>query len=226
MKRILYLFTFISCFLFSCTQDAYEKGEGGYSLLRGDFGEAIVNNSKQIASISTDDGEHLPLKEPRSVKWVTTADTTYRCILYYNKVNDASGRPQAEVVSIGQVPCPGIHPLSKLERGLKTDPVKFESIWMSRTGKYLNMSLQLMTGSTDDTTAVQKLAIVSDTLMTHSNDIRTLHVSLHHDQGSVPEYYSTQAYISLLVDSIQADSIRFTINTYNGPVIKTVSLRK
>ena len=227
VRRCFFLFAFsLFCLTFSCTQDSYEKGEGEYSLMRGDFAEAHINSDKLITSITTDDGELLALKENKKAKWITTADTTYRCMLYYNKVKDASGKLQADVLSIGQVPCPGIHPLSEFDKELRTDPVKFESLWMSRTGKYLNMSLLLMTGSTDDTTAVQQLALVSDTLLRHPDNTRTLHVCLHHDQANVPEYYSTKAYVSLLVDSILADSVRFTVNTYNGPVVKTLSLRR
>lgn len=210
----------------SCEQDSYEKGEGEYSLMRGDFAEATINGDKQIVSITTDDGERLPLKENKTVNWVTTADTTYRCMLYYNKVKGSDGILQADVISIGEVPCPSIHPLIEFDKELKTDPVKFESIWMSKSGKYLNMSLQLMTGYTDDTTAVHQLAFVSDTLVTCSNSVRILHVCLHHDQNNVPEYYSTQAYVSLLVDSIPADSVRFNINTYDGLIVKTLPLRK
>lgn len=224
--RILFLFVLSLFYLISCTQDAYDKGEGEYSLMRGDFAEATINGDKQIVSITTDDGDWLPLKENQTAKWIMTADTTYRCMLYYNKVKGSDGTSVADVLSIGEVPCPGIHPLSEFEKELKTDPVKFESIWMSKSGKYLNMSLQVMTGYTDDTTAVHQLAFVSDTLITHSNSTRTFHVSLHHDQNNVPEYYSTQAYISLLVDSIPADSIHFTVNTYDGPIIKTLYLRR
>ena len=227
MKRVFYLSAFLLLYFFiSCTQDSYEKGEGEYSLMRGDFAEAYVNAVKEMETITTDDGERLPLKEKKTAKWVTTADTTYRCMLYYNKVKDQSGRFQADVISIGQVPCPRIIPLSEFEKELKTDPVKFESMWLSRSGKYLNLSLQLMSGHTDDTTAVHQLSFVSDTLMTHRDNTRTLHVCLHHDQHQVPEYYSVQAYVSLLVDSIKADSIHFTVNTYNGPVVKTLLLRK
>lgn len=226
-KRCLHLFPFLPfCLFISCTRDAYEKGEGEYSLMRGDFAEAYVNAAKEMEAITTDDGERLSLKKKKTAKWVTTADTTYRCMLYYNKVQDQSGRFQADVISIGQVPCPRIVPLPEFEKELKTDPVKFESIWLSRTGKYLNMSLQVMSGHTDDTTAVHQLFFVSDTLMTHADHSRTLHVRLHHDQHQVPEYYSVQAYVSLLVDSIKADSIHFTVNTYNGPVVKTLPLRR
>ena len=227
MKRLFYLFTFLLFYLIiSCTQDAYEKGEGEYSLMRGDFAEAYVNTAKEMESVTTDDGELLPLKVNKTAKWVTTADTTYRCMLYYNKVQDQSGQFLADAISIGQVPCPRIVPLPEFEKELKTDPVKFESMWLSRTGKYLNMSLHVMSGHTDDTTAVHQLSFVSDTLMTHADHSRTLHVRLHHDQHQVPAYYSVQAYVSLLVDSIQADSIHFTVNTYNGTVVKTLPLRK
>ena len=99
-------------------------------------------------------------------------------------------------------------------------------MWLSHTGKYLNLSLHVMSGHTDDTTAVHQLSFVADTLMAHPNNSRTLHVRLHHDQHQVPEYYSVQAYVSLLVDSIMADSIHFTVNTYQGEVVKTLFLRK
>ena len=209
----------------ACTQDAYEKGEGEYSLMRGDFAEVHVNAAMEMESITTDDGDVLPLKEPLSLNWVTTADTTYRCLLYYNKVKDEAGRARADVLSVGLVPCPSIVSLSDFDKDLKTDPVKFESIWMSKSRKYLNMSLYVMTGHTDDTTAVHRLSFVSDTLMVHPDSTRTLHVLLHHDQNNVPAYYSTQIYVSLLVDSIPADSISLTVNSYNGLVQKQFFLR-
>ena len=55
------LITFHFSLLTSCTRDAYEKGEGAYSLMRGDFAEANVNSNCEITSITTDDGETLPL---------------------------------------------------------------------------------------------------------------------------------------------------------------------
>ena len=200
--------------LISCTQDAYEKGEGEYSLLRGDFAEAVVNSNKQVAKIITDDGDEMLVTSPYTAKWIAKADTTYRCMLYYNKVDG-----KAEVVSMGQVPCAAIVPLSKFEKELKTDPVKFESTWMSKTGRYLNLSIQVKSGVTDDTTAVQSLAIVSDTLITHSDGKQIRNLILHHDQGNVPEYYSTQVYVSIPTNRIDADSVRISINSYDGEVV-------
>ena len=200
--------------LISCTQDAYEKGEGEYSLLRGDFAEAIVNSSKQVAKIVTDDGDEMFVSSPYTARWIAKADTTYRCMLYYNKVEG-----KAEVVSMGQVPCASIVPLSQYDKELKTDPVKFESTWMSKTGRYLNLSFQLKTGVTDDTAAVQSLAIVSDTLITHPDGKQIRSLILHHDQGNVPQYYSTQVYISIPTNRIDADSVRISINSYDGEVV-------
>ena len=212
MKKFLQLIVIITV-LCSCSKDAYEKGEGKYSLMRGDFAEAIVNSGKQVTGIITDDGDEFTLTTPYTAKWVTTADTTYRCMLYYNKIGD-----KAEVLSMGQVPCVGVTPLSKFDRRLVTDPVKFESTWMSKSGRYLNLSLLLKTGITDDSTAVQSLAIVSDTVITQPDNKRIRHLILHHDQANVPEYYSTQVYISIPTQRIDADSVRISISSYSGEV--------
>lgn len=212
MKQILAFV--IVCLMCGCTQDAYDKGEGKYSLMRGDFAEATVNNNKQVTKVVTDDGDELVLSAPFTAKWITKADTTYRCMLYYNKVDN-----KAEVISMGQVPCAAIKSLSEFGKQLVTDPVKFESTWISKNGKYLNMSMYLKTGVTDDTTAVQSLAIVSDTLITHTDNKQIRNLILHHDQGNVPEYYSTQVYISIPTERIDADSVRISINSYDGEVV-------
>ena len=210
----------LSTIISSCSQDVYDKGEGQYSWLRGDFAEAVVNSNQQVTKIVTDDGDELPLVKPYEAKWIMKADTTYRCMLYYNKVEN-----QAEVVSMGQVPCASITLLKDLNKPLLTAPVKFESTWMSKTGKYLNMSLMLKTGVSDDSTAAQSLAIVSDTLVKHADGKHTRHLILYHDQGNVPEYYSTKVYMSIPTNRIDADSVRISINSYNGEVITKHRIR-
>jgi hypothetical protein len=220
MKRLL-PFLAMTLFVFSCTTDSYEKGEGKYSLMRGDFAEVKVNADRQIVSFVTDDGEQYALTEPYTEKWIKTPDTLYRCMLYYNKVENQ----KAEIVSIGEVPCPRIKTLAELKKELRTDPVKFESMWLSKSRKYLNFYLQLKTGVTDDTTAIQQLAFISDTLVMNPNQTTNSYIILYHDQNRVPEYYSTKAYVSLLTDSIGADSIRISINTYSGQVTKSLPVR-
>ena len=220
MNRLLH-FLVIAWLISSCTTDSYEKGDGKYSLMQGDFVEAKVNAQRQIVFFSTDDGDEFDLSEPYTDKWIKTADTLYRCMIYYNKVENK----KAELVSIGEVPCPRILTLEELKKDFRTDPVKFESMWLSKSGKYLNLYLQLKTGVTDDTTAIQQLAFISDTLIVNPNQTTIRHITLHHDQNKVPEYYSTKAYVSLLTDSIAADSIRISINTYTGLVSKKMPIR-
>ena len=212
-------------FYSSCTQDNYDKGEGKYSLMRADFVEAHANAEKQIDAIVTDDGDQMSASKPFTAKLVVTPDSVYRCILYYNKVRDEKGLYIFEPISIGEVPCPKITPLSELGKVMKTDPVKFESAWLSKTGKYLNLSLYLMTGTMDNDKAMQMLHIVQDTITTNPDATRTSHLRLYHDQAGFPEYYSTQVYASILTSQIDADSVRISINTYKGAVTKSFSLR-
>ena len=214
----------LSAIISSCSQDAYEKGEGRYSLMRGDFAEANVNSSREVTSITTDDGETLPLKPLHTAQWISRPDTVYRCMLYYNKVDEADGRTVAEVISMGKVACLQIIPLS-VDDQYKDDPVKFESLWKSKSGKYLNLHLQVKTGQTEDTTAIQKLEFFTDEVIVYPDGRRTLSVLLHHDQGGVPEYYSTQAYVSIATANLDVDSVRFRINTYSGLVIKTLPIQ-
>ena len=231
MKRLFRLIVIlISHFSFlvsysSCTQDAYEKGEGKYSLMRADFVEARANAQKEIDQIITDEGEQLPASKPFTAKLVVTPDSVYRCVLYYNKVRGEKGQDVFEPISIGSVPCPKITPISELNKEMKTDPVKFESAWLSKTGKYLNLSFYLMTGTTDDEKATQTLHVIQDTIMTHSDATRTCYLRLYHDQAGIPEYYSSQVYASILTSQIEADSVNLTINTYKGLVTKTFFLK-
>ena len=193
--------------------------------MRGDFAEANVNSNREVTSITTDDGEILPLTSLATAQWISRPDTIYRCMLYYNKVKAADGKLAAEVISLGRVPCLYVKPLISFEKTYKDDPVKFESIWNSKSGKYLNLHLQLKTGYTEDSMAVQKLDIVTDSLISYPSGRRTLSLLLYHDQGNVPEYYSTQAYVSIPTTDLAVDSIRLYINTYSGPVIKTLPIQ-
>ena len=221
---------FISLFtlhfsLFSCTQDGYDKGDGIYSYLRGDFIEAAVGADKTLVFLTTDDGETLPLTQPYRAKWITRPDTVYRCMLYYNKVRGENGQYLAEPISLLEVPCPKVVPLAELETEMKTDPVKFESAWMGKNGRYLNLNLIVMTASQDDEGVFQRLGIIQDTIITNPDATRTCCLRLYHDRCGVPEYYSAHSYASILISQIPADSVRISINTYSGVVEKTFLLK-
>ncbi len=173
MKKCFGLIFCAICIISGCTHDAYDKGEGKYSLMRADFVEANSNAQKEIDRITTDDGDILSASKPFKVKFVNTPDSVYRCVLYYNKVKDEKNQDVFEPISIGQVACPKIISLAELDTEMKTDPVKFESAWMSKSGKYINLSLYLMTGSSDDEEAKHTLRIVQDAIVTNPDATRT-----------------------------------------------------
>ena len=204
----------LSAVISSCTRDYYDKGEGELSYLRGDFAEAYVNSSRQVTKIVTDDGDDLALTAPVLAKWAEVSDTTYRCRLYYNKVGN-----KAEVLSIGEVPCLNVIPLPKFDEPLRTDPVTFQSTWMSKNGRYLNVGILIKSGVTNDTAAIQSIGLVTDTIITHPDNKKIRHITMHHNQNNVPEYYSTQIYMSVPTKIIDADSVRISINSYDGEVV-------
>jgi len=200
----------------ACEQDVYDKGEGKYSLLRADFAEAHVTTAHAIDYIVTDDGDQLSLTTPYTAQWLSNAGTSARILAYYNRVEN-----QANVVSISEVPCVAPRRASSLKSGIKTDPVGFESAWLSRNGRYLNFGIVLMVGSSDDTGATHTLDVIRDTLVTHADSRTTCCLQLYHDQGTVPEYYSHRTFFSIPLSLLTADSVQMTINTYQGPVVKT-----
>lgn len=224
MRRLpLYLLTIM--FLVSCEQDNYDKGEGEYSLMRADFVEAHVGSDLRVDYIVTDDGDSLATEPHFTVKAIQKGDTVYRAALYYNKVKNSQGQTVAEAKGMSIVPTLVPAMPDKFEEIL-TDPVKFESMWMATNGRYLNASIIVMTGQPDEEDNRQTIALVQDDVLTHADGKQTACYRLYHDQGGVPEYYSMQTYFSIPTNSLNADSLRLTINTYNGEIVKCVAIKK
>ena len=211
-KNVLYAATVsLPLLLLSCATDAYDKGDGKYSMLCAELVEAHANSALQIDFVKTDEGELLNLTKPLQASWIKTPDSLYRALLYYNKVEEG-----AEPVNITKVPILLPHRIDTL----RTDPVNLESVWVSTSRRYLNMGIYLMVGATDRDDQLQLIGLNRDTLITHPDDKRTLHLQLFHDQGDVPEYYSQRFFLSIPTDSIAADTVCLRINTYNGLIEK------
>ena len=209
MKKILISTALLSLSILnsSCTIDAYEKGEGDYSLMTAEFVEAYVGSDKTVAYVETDDGQRLALQAGFTTTWIQTADTTYRALLYYNKVRASEVEP-VRMSRVGVLQC-----RDSVKGGLKTDPLYIESAWLSKNLKYLNLRLCLLTGSTDDEEAQHVIGLVRDTLASTPSHLR---LQLYHDQGGCPEYYSFVTYASIPLADIAADTITLNINTYEG----------
>ncbi len=204
------LFTFL---FFSCETDSYEKGEGKYSLTQADLCDLLVDSEKRGTTFITDDGDTYELTKPITAKWMETPDTTYRILLYYNKVSNG----KAEFVNGG-----GISTLQPIEhwrlKEMPQDPIGFESAWISRTGKYLNVGLLIKTGRVDDEEMPHNIGLAQDTVYVRDNGKRTACYRLLHSQNGIPEHYTNRCYVSILLPEQRPDTIRLQIQTYDGPM--------
>lgn len=199
----------------SCTQDAYEKGEGDYSQMTAEMADGYTSSEKKVTRFVTDDGEELTVATPFTSKAMPKADTVYRAVFYYNKTGQ-----QAEVKGLNAV---GVA-RPRLIDTLKTDPVHLESVWMGKSRRYINLSVYVMLGTTDDETAKQMFGCSRDTLVHNDDSTRTLRLTLFHDQNDVPQYYSQRTYLSIPTEDMDADSVELTVNTYKGTVVKRMKL--
>lgn len=225
IKKLLscLLATAAICVLGSCEQDTYDTGTGQLSLTRGDLLDAQSDHDKTIASLVTDDDERMVLTNPTRPSWVTTADSTYRVLAYYDK----TGEGKARLVSMSMIPTLFPIDISEVESP-KTDPISFESLWVSGNRKYVNIGFYLMTGTPDEEAGEvkQTLGVMDEGVTTNADGTTTAKITIYHDQGGVPEYYSTHYYASVPVSSLHdADSVTLTVNSYKGMVVKTWSLK-
>lgn len=216
--------------LFCCTNEGYESGDGAYSDMRADFSEAITDGSAAIISFTTDDGESLSLTQAYKPQWTEKGDTTYRALVYYNKVQDTSDSYKAELVMLRQVFALTAQPQSEFKEGVKTDPVSLNSAWISKSARWLNLDLSVKTGKSDDEDAAQTLGLVLDSAVQDADGHTTVTLTLYHDQGTVPEYYSTACYVSVPlfcapVELSVGDTVVINVQTYDGLKTKTYTIK-
>ena len=201
----------------ACSIDAYDKGEGEYSLMTAEMADVVVDNQKYVTTVQTDQDEQFNLAKQFTMKWMEKGDTTYRALVYYKLLTNG----QAEAVSMSKVAVL-IPAMLKSKEGkqadMKDDPLFVESAWMSKNQKYVNMRLRLLTGTSNDEKAVQTIGMVIDSLNSSNGHLRLM---LYHDQGGQPEYYSSTAYVSIPLDNTNTDTLTVTANTYNGLFTRT-----
>lgn len=217
MRKVFRLLSALSLVILAtaCEQDVYDKGNSEYSLMRADFVEAFVDNDKKVGYVVTDDNERLQLVEPYTAQWIERPDTTYRAVLYYNMVG-----AEVETLALSKVSTTRVRKPGEFKSGVKTDPLGLESVWLGGNRKYLNLCLILKTGAVEDEKIVQTLGIIGDTIVTDAGGRRTYQLRVFHNQGGVPEYYSQRVYFSVPVSELEVDSLRLSVNTYNGVVSK------
>lgn len=208
--------------LASCTTEQYDSGDGKWSYLRSDFAEVCTDAQSRMSSFTTDEQLSLQVEGTPKVSWMTTPDSTYRALVYYA----APGSPApVKVFIVNNVLCPKIKRLQTSALP-KTDPVSFVALWLSANRKYVNITFDVKTGSSGSDADGQSIGAVLTDMTRNADGTLTAHITFCHDQGNVPQYYSSRQYASLAVAQMQdADSASIVINSYKGKVVKTISLK-
>lgn len=130
-----------------------------------------------------------------------------------------------KVFVVNNVLCPKIKRL-QTSAPPKTDPVSFVALWLSANRKYVNITFDVKTGSSGSDADGQSIGAVLTDMTRNADGTLTAHITFCHDQGNVPQYYSSRQYASLAVAQMQdADSASIVINSYKGKVVKTISLK-
>lgn len=211
IKRII-IFSFVLVLLGACKNDNYETGDGEHSYLQADFVEAYTSAAKELVSARTDDGDTL-IFSPHVIKnWAATPDSTYRSLLYYNKVNDDR---TTEVYAIAQVPVVKIVTPSGHDT-MPTDPIILQSVWVSGNKKYINMGFGVKTGVEEGNDNIQSLSVVLDSIGTQAYNAHDVYLKVAHNQNGVPEYYTSYGYISIPTKSFErGTTIHLRVNTYD-----------
>lgn len=221
--RILSVLLVVLAF-FSCTSNGYDTGDNGNSYVTGDFVMLHINSSKVAVSATLDDGSDLQMANPFSPGWTVKADTAYRAFLYYDAATDTGATP-VSVKARAVVQVPVMNAIAATGAGqLKDDPLGLESIWLSKNGRFVNVSLLLKSGSTERDKK-QTIGLVSEGVEVDADGKRHAVFRLYHGQNNVPQYYTVQQYASFSTNGIDADAVDLRLNTYDGMLTKTVTLR-
>lgn len=216
-----------------CETESYESGEGEYSLMQADLCELQTDGEKRATLFTTDDGSRYTPTKVFTAKWLTTADSTYRAIIYYNKVPTASPQAaatqtaamQAEVLGISQVVTLIPHAHWRFPQQPQ-DPIDLESAWIAKSGRYLNLALLMKTARIDDDEPPHTIGLAQDTLIAWPDGRSTVIYCLLHSQNDIPEYYTNRRYVSILLPDALPDTIRFRMQTHSGRLERVFMMPK
>lgn len=221
LKTTFHIIALVGLLFFStsCSNTSYEEGDSKLSYLRTDFADATTDSQGRLSAATTDDGVSLTFTRPMQTSWSNTADSLCRVLLNYNMY--ANGADSNVVEPLAAKIVYTLQPAKpSVQTQAATDPVSLVSAWKSKNGNYVNLRLGLKTGKASGDDQRQSIGLALDSTVT-SDGSTTYCLRFLHSQGSVPEYYTTDAYISIPIKQMTTGSkVRLSLNTYNGWVTR------
>lgn len=203
----------------SCSNTSYEEGDSRLSYLRTDFADATTDSQGRLSAATTDDGVSLTFTRPMQTSWSNAADSLCRVLLNYNMY--ANGADSNVVEPLAAKIVYTLQPAKpSVQTQAATAPVSLVSAWKSKNGNYVNLRLGLKTGKASGDDQRQSIGLALDSTVT-SDGSTTYCLRFLHSQGGVPEYYTTDAYVSIPIKQMTTGSkVRLSLNTYNGWVTR------
>lgn len=203
----------------SCTSEDYDTGDGEYSYLIGEFGQVYTDGEAQITRMVTDNGDEVTFAQPFKREWAATPDSLYRAYVQYERRMDSNGRYR--LFGIAQVMVLAFREQADMKEEMKSDPVEWESMWVSHDRRYLNLSLQLMVGSTGEEQLLQRIGLVRMSAVVRDDGTTVHTLRFFHDQNGVPQYYRSAVYASIPLAALhEGDELVLTIPTYQGDMTR------
>lgn len=203
----------------SCSNTSYEEGDSRLSYLRTDLVDAITDNEARLSSATTDDDVSLTFTQPLQTGWKSSPDSLCRVLLNYNMYANGVDSNVVEPLAARMVYT--LQPAKPSSQALAaTDPVSLVSAWKSKNGNYLNLCVGLKTGKASGDDQRQSIGVAIDSTVVNGKTT-TYCLRFLHSQGGVPEYYTTDTYISIPIKQMTTGSkVRLSLNTYNGWVTR------
>lgn len=203
----------------SCSSSSYEEGDSKYSYLRTDFVDATTDSQARLAAATTDDNLSLTFTEPLQTSWKSTPDSLCRVLLNYNMYANGTDSNVVEPLAAKMVYT--LKPADPSKQTMTaTDPVNLVSAWKSKNGNYINFRLGMKTGKASGEDQRQSIGLALDSTVV-ADGTTTYCFRFLHDQGGVPEYYTTDVYISIPIKQMTTGTkARLSLNTYNGWVVR------
>lgn len=221
LKTTFHIIALVGLLFFStsCSNTSYEEGDSRLSYLRTDFADATTDSQGRLSAATTDDGVSLTFTRPMQTSWSNAADSLCRVLLNYNMY--ANGADSNVVEPLAAKIVYTLQPAKpSVQTQAATDPVSLVSAWKSKNGNYVNLRLGLKTGKASGDDKRQSIGLALDSTVT-SDGSTTYCLRFLHSQGGVPEYYTTDAYVSIPIKQMTTGSkVRLSLNTYNGWVTR------